>query len=206
MSDLRPATDRKALWVVRELALPTIVKACPACPSTRHRPTGKFRVNANHKLLDVWLLISCERCDRTSKIPVHERTTVRSLPAGHLHLFHTNDPAMVRHVLLGAAAHRLDWTGTWDLETDMPFYDLTGPAPAGLEVLVRFELPAPVRVEKLLMAGFGRSRSAVRVMLGSGRIRLPPAIGTRAREDFTFFVTNETRDPGAALPGIAEPG
>ena len=187
MSDFRPATDRKALWVVREITLPTIVRACPSCPSTRHRPTGKFRVNANHKLLDVWLLISCLRCDRTSKITIHERITVRSLPAERLHRFHLNDPALVRGVLLSAAAHRLDWTGTWDLETDLPFDDLTGPAPAALEVVVRFELPVPIRVERLLMAGFGRSRPVIRDMVASGRIRLPGEVGARVRSDFTFI-------------------
>ena len=64
---------RKALWVIRELGLPAIVKACVSCRSTRHHPTGKFRVNANGKLLDVWMLICCELCGRTSKIPIHER-------------------------------------------------------------------------------------------------------------------------------------
>ncbi|MFI5494025.1 DUF1062 domain-containing protein [Actinoplanes sp. NPDC051859] len=72
MSSSRPirGADRKALWVVSELGLPTIVKICVSCPSTRHRPTGKIRVNAHHKLLDVWLLICCDSCGRTSKIPV----------------------------------------------------------------------------------------------------------------------------------------
>jgi len=64
-----PGIDGKALWVVSELGLPTIVKTCVSCRSTRHRPTGKFRVNANHKLLDVWLLIRCDLCGRTSKSP-----------------------------------------------------------------------------------------------------------------------------------------
>jgi RNA-binding protein YlmH len=46
----------------------------------------------------------------------------------------------------------------------------------------------PIRVEKLLATGFGLSRSAVRVMVDSGRIRLPLAIDAKAREDFTVFV------------------
>ncbi|MET7964590.1 DUF1062 domain-containing protein [Micromonospora zamorensis] len=33
------------------------------------------RVNANYKLLDVWLLMCCYLCGHTSKIPVHETTT-----------------------------------------------------------------------------------------------------------------------------------
>jgi hypothetical protein len=188
-----PDIDRKALWMVKELALPAIVKTCVSCRSTRHRPTGKFRVNANGKLLDVWMLICCELCGRTSKIPVHERIHVRALAGERLLRFENNDPAMVRHLamdaaLAGKAAHQLDWSGTWELETDMPFYELECEDPAPLEVFIRFELPAPIRVEKLLTAGFGLSRSAVRGMVESGRIRLPLTIDAKAREDFTLFV------------------
>jgi hypothetical protein len=188
-----PDIDRKALWVVKELALPAIVKACVSCRSARHRPTGKFRVNANGKLLDVWMLICCELCGRTSKIPVHERIHVQALVGERLLMFENNDPAMVRHLamdvaLAGKAAYQLDWSGTWELETDMPFYELACEDAAPLEVIIRFELPAPIRVEKLLTAGFGVSRSTARGMVESGRIRLPLAIDAKAREDFTLFV------------------
>jgi hypothetical protein len=195
-----PGIDRKALWVIRELGLPTIVKGCVSCRSKRHRPTGKFRVNANGKLLDVWMLICCEQCGRTSKIPIHERIHVQALESERLQMFENNDPAMVRHLIMdsalaGKAAYQLDWSGTWELETDMPFYDLEREAQAPLEVVVRFELPAPIRVENLLTAGFGLSRSAVRAMVDSGRIRLPIAIAidAKAREDFTLFVLTSPR-------------
>jgi hypothetical protein len=185
--------DRKALWVVRELGLPAIVKACVSCRSTRHHPTGKFRVNANGKLLDVWMLICCELCGRTSKIPVHERIHVQALPGERRLMFENNDRGMVRHVamdaaLAGKAAYQLDWSGTWELETDMPFYELEREEPAALEIVIRFELPAPIRVEKLLTTGFRLSRSAARGMVDTGRIRLPLAIDAKAREDFTLFV------------------
>jgi hypothetical protein len=188
-----PDIDRKALWVVSELGLPTILRACVSCRSTRHRPTGKIRVNANHKLLDVWLLICCDQCGRTSKIPVHERVNVRALEHERLVMFENNDPAMVRQLAMDAAlasraAYQLDWTGTWRLDTDIPFYDLGADDAAPLEVIVRFELPAPVRVEKLLTTGFGLSRSAVRGMVDSGRVRLPLPVDAKAREDFTFLV------------------
>jgi hypothetical protein len=190
--------DRKALWVIRELGLPAIVKACVTCRSTRHHPTGKFRVNANSKLLDVWMLINCELCDRTSKIPIHERINVRALENERLVMFEKNDAALARHLAMDAslasrAGYRLDWNGTWELETDMPFYELERADPAPLEVVIRFELPAPIRVEKLLMAGFGLSRSAARGIVDSGRIRLPMAVDARAREDFTFFVITTLR-------------
>ncbi len=194
---------RKALWVIRELGLPAIVKACVSCRSTRHHPTGKFRVNANGKLLDVWMLICCELCGRTSKIPIHERICVQALKSEPLLMFENNDPAMVRDLamdgaLAGKAAYQLDWSGTWELETDMPSCELHREDPAPLEVVIRFELPVPIRVEKLLTAGFGLSRSAVRGMVDSGRIRLPMAIDAKAREDFALSVITTTPPSGDA--------
>jgi hypothetical protein len=191
----------KALWVIRELGLPAIVKACMSCRSMRHHPTGKFRVNANGKLLDVWMLICCELCGRTSKIPIHERIYVRALESERLLMFENNDPAMVRELAMDGAlarkaAYQLDWSGTWELETDMPFYELEREDPAPLKVIIRFELPVPIRVEKLLMTGFGLSRSAMRGMVDAGRIRLPMAIDAKAREDFTFVITTQPRSDG----------
>jgi hypothetical protein len=189
----RSDAGRKALWVIRELGLPAIVKACASCRSTRHHPTGKFRVNANGKLLDVWMLICCELCGRTSKIPIHERIYVQALDSERLLMFENNDPAMVRDLamdgaLAGKAGYQLDWSGTWELETGMPPGESGREDPAPLKVIIRFELPAPIRVEKLLTIGFGLSRSAVKGMAGSGRIRLPMAIDAKARADFTLFV------------------
>ncbi|MFD8077871.1 DUF1062 domain-containing protein [Streptomyces sp. NPDC059718] len=198
--------DRKALWVIRELCLPAIVTACVSCRSTRHRPSGKFRVNASGKLLDVWMLICCELCGRTSKIPVHERVHVQALDHERLLMFENNDPAMVRHLMMdgapvGRAGYRLDWTGTWELETDMPFYDIERDDPTSFEVVVGFDLPAPIRVEKLLMTGLGLSRSAVRAMVASGRLRLPLAVDAKARADFTFFVTATPPPPRDVAAG-----
>ncbi|MFJ9537581.1 DUF1062 domain-containing protein [Streptomyces sp. NPDC101225] len=184
-------TARKARWAVRQSALPTVVKPCLDCGGTRHRPSGKFRVNANGKRLDVWLLLNCVLCDRTSKVPVHERTHVSSLEPARLTAYESNDPTAVGQWAMSAAlaaknAYRLDWTGTWHLLTDAPLHEPDAPAP--LMVTVGFELPAPVRVERLLTLGLGVSRTEVRRMLAAGRIQLPMAPGARTRRDFEFTV------------------
>jgi hypothetical protein len=191
--------DRKALWVVRELGLPAIVRGCPSCRTQRHHPTGKIRVNASGKLLDVWLLIGCDQCGRTSKVPVHERIHVSALNHERLVRFEDNDPAIVRELATDASLARrtpyqLDWADTWELQTDSPFYDVQNPEGATMEVVVRFELPAPIRVLKLLMAGFGLSRSAVWDMVHCDRIRLPVGMHDRVRADFSFFVAPSAGD------------
>jgi len=183
--------DRKALWAVRESGLPTVVKSCVDCSGTRHRPSGRFRVNANGKLLDVWLLLRCAACGRTSKVPVHERVHVHSLERARRMAYEMNDPAVVRELTMSASLaaknrYRLDWTGTWELETDMPFYSPGDPA--SLRVVISFELPAPVRVERLLMLGLGLSRVDVRRMVADGRIRLPLALDAKAHQDFELTI------------------
>jgi hypothetical protein len=185
---------RKASWVIRELGLPALVKVCLSCGSDRHRPSGKFRTNANGKLLDVWLLVHCDRCGRTAKIPVHERINVRALDRERRMAYENNDPAAVRDVVVNTslaarAMYRLDWTGTWSLDSDAPFYTPEDPAP--VNIAVRFELPVPIRVEKLLMLGFGLSRSRVSGIVASGRVLLPDGVNvdTRMRGDFTLTVT-----------------
>ena len=61
--------------------------------------------------------------------------------------------------------------------------------------------PFPVsRIEKLVTTGFSLSRSAVRGMVESGRIRLPMAIGAKARKDFTFFVVAPARRSDGPQP------
>jgi hypothetical protein len=184
-------TDRKALWAVRECGLPAIVRPCVDCSSTRHHPSGKFRLNANGKLLDVWLLVCCEDCGRTSKVPVHERVHVQSLDPARRLAYESNDPAAVRALTMSASlaaktGYRLDWTGTWRLETDTPFYSPL--ETQSTTVLVAFELPAPVRVERLLISGLGVSRGELRRMVAGGRIRLPMELGAKAQQDFQFTV------------------
>lgn len=180
---------------MRELALPALVRACVDCSATRHLPTGRFRVNANGKLLDVWLLVGCHGCGRTSKIPVHERVHVSALDPRRRQGFEDNSTALVRELTTSAAlaarhGYALDWTGTWRLETDLPFYDPAAPDAARSEITVRvrFEVPAPIRVERLLQLGLGLSRTQVKRMVAAGRIRLPLALDAKAKEDFTLTV------------------
>ncbi|MFE7173660.1 DUF1062 domain-containing protein [Streptomyces sp. NPDC057616] len=201
-------TARKARWAVRQSALPTVVKPCLSCTGTRHRPSGKFRVNASGKLLDVWLLLNCALCDRTSKVPVHERTHVSSLDPARLVAYESNARAAVGEWAMSASlaaknGYRLDWTGTWRLQAeaglDIP-HVLDASAP--LTVSVRFELPAPVRVERLLMIGLGTSRTEVRRMVADGRIRLPSAPGAKTHRDFEFRIERDGAVDVAGHPTV----
>jgi hypothetical protein len=173
-------------WMIRGTRLPEIVKPCVDCSSKLHRPSGKFRMNANGKLLDVWLLVLCTKCGRTSKVTIHERVPVAALGNERIRRYEANDSASVEAAMMDRnIAHRnnyrLDWEGAWRLEVQPV-------APSGGRVRVRFEVPAPIRPVKILMRGLALSRGKVIEAVDAGRIKMPIDLNAKARSDFEFYV------------------
>ena len=172
-------------WIVRRTRLPLLSLRCVNCPS-KSATTGKgrFRVNANGKLLDVWLLVRCVSCDRTSKLAVHERASVRSLDPALLDGYHLNAPKLVAATLLDPLFGRrhglaLDWRGAWELDAPPAPLDEAWP----WQVTVDFEDPVPVRPDRLIAHGLGLSR--IEVMR---RTKCDISLRRPTRTGFTFIV------------------
>lgn len=172
-------------WVVRRTRLPLLSFRCVDCRSeSATTGEGRFRVNANGKLLDVWLLVRCVSCDRTSKLTVHERATVRSLDPAELDGYHANDPDLVATTLLDPLLARrnrftLDWRGAWRLDTPAEPLDDVWP----VQVEVAFEDPVPVRPERLIAHGLGLSRNEV-----LHRVKCDISLRRTTSTAFTFLV------------------
>jgi hypothetical protein len=175
-------------WVVRRTRLPLLSLRCAGCRSESATVgEGRFRLNANGKLLDVWLLVRCVSCDRTSKLTVRERAPVRSFDPAELDGYHASDPELVASTLLDPLFARrnhvtLDWTGAWEL--DAPRARPGGECPFTVDVV--FEDPVPVRPERLIAQGLGLSRNEVpRRIKGETPLNRPTSTG------FTFTVLAE---------------
>ncbi|MDA3648645.1 DUF1062 domain-containing protein [Saccharopolyspora indica] len=175
-------------WVVTPTCLPLVRRRCHACGSDRFRPNGKFRVNANHKLIDVWLLVLCTDCGETAKLTITERAHVRSVRAELLDRLHHNDPALAAELLQDPVVQRrnritLDWDGAWRLDTggaEQPAED------EAIDVAVRFAARIPLRPVRLIADGFGFSRAEVERLLDGGRIVSAVRLNGKLSGDFTF--------------------
>ena len=53
--------------------------------------SGKFRVNANGKSIDVWLIYRCEKCKHSWNLTIYERTKPGRIPAEQFEAFLEND-------------------------------------------------------------------------------------------------------------------
>ncbi|MFJ8534359.1 DUF1062 domain-containing protein [Streptomyces sp. NPDC093591] len=174
-------------WVVTPTCLPTVLRRCHTCASDRFRASGKFRVNAHHKLIDVWLLVLCTACGETSKLTVLERTQVRSVRPELLDRLHDNDLGLTAELLQDPLVLRrnriaLDWAGAWRLDTG-------GTDHLDREVIdvsVRFAARIPVRPVRVIAEGCGLSRAEVERLITEGKLVSAVRLSGRLSGDFTF--------------------
>ncbi|WP_405706357.1 DUF1062 domain-containing protein [Streptomyces sp. NBC_00069] len=167
--------------------LPTVLRRCPACASDRFRANGKFRVNANHKLLDAWLLVLCTACGDTAKLTILERMNVRSIRPELLDRMHRNDPDLAAELLQDPVVRRrnriaLDWDNAWRLDTG-------GSDHLDREVIdvsVRFAARIPVRPVRLIAEGCGLSRAEVERLITEGKLVSAVRLSGKLSGDFTF--------------------
>ena len=174
-------------WVVVPTCLPLVLRRCHACASERFRANGKFRVNANHKLLDAWLLALCTACEETVKLTVLERVTVRSVRPELLDRLHDNDPGLAAELLQDPVVRRrnriaLDWDNAWRLDTG-------GSDHLDREVIdvsIRFAARIPVRPVRLIAEGCGLSRAEVERLITEGKLVSAVRLSGNLSGDFTF--------------------
>jgi len=174
-------------WVVMPTCLPLVRRRCHACGAGHFQASGKFRVNAHHKLLDVWLLVLCTGCGDTAKLTVLERANVRSVQPDLLDRLHANDLALTAELLQDPVVRRrnriaLDWAGAWRLDTG-------GSDHLDREVIdiaVRFAARIPVRPVRLIAEGCGLPRAEVESLITEGRLVSTARLNTRLSDDFTF--------------------
>ncbi|MFE9098394.1 DUF1062 domain-containing protein [Streptomyces sp. NPDC007264] len=167
--------------------LPLVLRRCHTCASGRFRVNGKFRVNANHKLIDAWLLVLCTACGETAKLTVLERTKVRSVRPELLDRLHANDLGLAAELLQDPVVRRrnriaLDWAGAWRLDTG-------GSDHVGREVIdvsVRFAARIPVRPVRLIAEGCRLSRAETDRLITDGKLVSAVRLSGKLSGGFTF--------------------
>jgi len=174
-------------WVVVPTCLPVVLRRCHACASERFRASGKFRVNANHKLLDAWLLALCTVCGETTKLTVLERMNVRSIRPELLDRLHHNDPGLTAELLQDPVVRRrnriaLDWDNAWRLDTG----ESDQLEDEAIDISVRFAARIPVRPVRLIAEGFGLPRAEVERLVTEGNLVSAVRLSGKLSGDFTF--------------------
>lgn len=112
----------KIIWKVEYTSLPRIKKYCKKCgKKSEFLSSELFRVNANQKNLDVWLIYNCSNCKTTWKQELYSRVKYNHFSSGILDKFYENNSKLAYDYSMNC--NYLSKTG---LEILQPDYSVTG--------------------------------------------------------------------------------
>ena len=112
----------KFIWRVEYTSLPRVKKYCKKCgKKSEFLSSNLFRVNANQKNLDVWLIYNCSHCKTTWKQELFSRVKYNFFPQEMLEKFYENDNELAYYYSMSCS--HLSKTG---FEILPPSYSLSG--------------------------------------------------------------------------------
>lgn len=159
-----------------------------------YRCSDKFRVNANGKRIDVWLIYRCIDCDNSWNFGIFERCNRRDIEPTLLTALESNDPTLARHHAFDVVALR-NRVGRVEEFSDVAVQkrSLGERGATTLEIRLGLEMPTSLRLDRLLAGELGISRSRLQALEekrllvfvpeGARALRKPARDGTAIRID-----------------------
>ena len=153
-----------AVWRILPVGTPALLKRCPRCDQVRpFVSSDKFRINAQGRRIDVWLVYRCSYCDHTYNREVLSRVSPESIPPDRYAGYLANDPSLAQQVAFSTRSGPTAPMERFDV-------NVGGPATGRARLVV--PLPISVRLDRVLSAALHLSRKEAREALKSGHIRV----------------------------------
>lgn len=157
------------IWSLRVKAAPTADRYCKRCGTkTAFASSGLFRVNAQQKSLDVWLIYKCTVCDTTWNLTVLSRVAPRSIPPVLLRGFYENDGELALRYAADAALIKRNGAQPGQPDIEVVGADIAH----GESVRIRLipEQPLEIKAATVLRKKLGLSGSEFDKLLASGTL------------------------------------
>jgi hypothetical protein len=161
---------------------PHIKRNCSKCKTNREfYCSEKFRVNANQKIVDIWLIYNCIHCEGTWNYPILSRVNINKIDSMLIQKFMNNDKETVWYYAFQINKLRKLCN---DVNTDIR-YELRKEKldPLSNEVTIRlcYKYDFGLRIDKLIAEIVGISRSKVNKFSQNGSILLNPNINMKSK-------------------------
>lgn len=190
---------RKVRWELRIASPPAALRKCGRCGvETAFTSSGKFRVNAQGRRLDVWLVYRCPNCDGTWNARVASRVTPEAL-GRRLGDFVNNSPDLAARYACDP-----DFIRQNGAEPAPPEFQIVGPVfdpEETVELTITSACPLSVRVSPIVRDKLGLSRARFDSLTDSGLIRSDPPRDlkkmTLGREAVLLFGPLPAREPSS---------
>jgi hypothetical protein len=143
----------------------------------RFASSDRFRLNAQQVTVDVWLIYKCVDCGCTWNCAIIERCPVRNVDPRRYSLFERNDKE-----LAWSCAFDYRLLSGADVQVDMTFEVSVESSETGLDdhvggsrmIVIESPYPGIIRLDRLLAQQLQISRTSVRELCDTGRLRIYP--------------------------------
>lgn len=161
--------DAPITWVIQYCDLPTVLRYCKKCgKKSAYICFEEFRVNAQQKALDIWLIYKCVHCNTTWNSSIYSRVSPQKLGAALLEQFHSNDKNLVTQYAMDISL--LQRNGA---EIKLPVFQVIGKdisLEKAVHVKIQSQYILPLKVSSILRSKLGISQRELDALLLNGRI------------------------------------
>lgn len=163
---------RTITWEVKYPTPPNAHRYCKKCgEKMEFQSSDCFRVNANQKALDVWLIYRCTTCKTTWNLTLLSRVNPKSIPKSTLQKFMDNDHALAHSYAMDSEL--LSQNGA---ETHSPEYTVSGEAvdfSEHVKIVIKSDFATKIKLSKVIRSHLGLSNSTFKAYIGKGLIKSP---------------------------------
>lgn len=160
---------KNIIWNIQCESSPSVIRYCKKCgKKTEYISSGQFRVNAQRKYLDIWLIYKCEKCNTTWNSTIYSRINPKNIDGSLLEKFHNNDETLSKEYEMNTEL--LQRNGA---EVQYPVYKISGEdftSNEPIELKIRSDYYLPVKVSAILKDKLKLSQNALLSLIDHERI------------------------------------
>lgn len=155
-------------WEIRVKNTPLLIKKCSHCDSDRFYCSEKFRMNAQKKNIDVWLIYRCVKCDNTCNLTLLSRSKPDLIDRSLFHRFSMNDKQTAWQYAFSAELERknnlkLDYSGVeYEVVNALTLDEILQLPDEVINIEIKFNLEFNLKLSSFIRRCFSLSANQVK--------------------------------------------
>ena len=165
-------------WEVKAKNSPLLIKKCSHCDSDRFYCSDKFRMNAQKKNIDVWLIYRCVKCDNTCNLTLLSRSKPDLIDKTLFHSFSMNDKDTAWKYAFSTEMERknnlrLDYDSVeYEVIPNTSLEDLLNLSNEVIKIHIKCKFEFDLKLSSLIRRCFSLSANQVKRMFEDGIITI----------------------------------
>ena len=155
-------------WEVKVNNTPLLIKKCSHCDSDRFYCSDKFRMNAQKRNIDVWLIYRCTKCDNTCNLTILSRSKPDLIDKALFHGFSMNDRNIAWRYAFSTELERknnikLDYSNVgYEVISNISEKDIANTMEETLKIQIKCDFEFNLRLSSFLRGYFSLSANQLK--------------------------------------------